>query len=110
MNTFGERLKKLREDKDLSIGDLISELNKRYDTKVSKSMISRYENGQTDPKMEVVRIIADYFKVSLDYLIGLKDEPLTIAAHHDGEDWTEEELQTIETFKAYVRSIRKKEK
>ncbi|MEK5500075.1 helix-turn-helix domain-containing protein [Bacillus sp. FSL M8-0168] len=110
MNTFGERLKKLREDKDLSIGDLISELNKRYDTKVSKSMISRYENGQTDPKMEIVRIIADYFKVSLDYLIGLKEEPLTIAAHHDGEDWTEEELQTIETFKAYVRSIRKKEK
>ncbi|MGL3988138.1 MULTISPECIES: helix-turn-helix domain-containing protein [Bacillus subtilis group] len=110
MSTFGERLKKLREDKDLSIGDLISELNKRYDTKVSKSMISRYENGQTDPKMEVVRIIADYFKVSLDYLIGLKEEPFTIAAHHDGEDWTEEELQTIETFKAYVRSIRKKEK
>lgn len=110
MNTFGERLKKLREDKDLSIGDLISELNKRYDTKVSKSMISRYENGQTDPKMEIVRIIADYFKVSLDYLIGLKEEPLTILAHHDGEDWTEEELQTIETFKAYVRSIRKKEK
>ncbi|TWK40924.1 hypothetical protein CHCC20347_2819 [Bacillus paralicheniformis] len=39
-----------------------------------------------------------------------EEDITTIAAHHDGEDWTEEELQTIETFKAYVRSIRKKEK
>ncbi|CAG5091875.1 Helix-turn-helix domain protein [Thermobacillus xylanilyticus] len=31
----------------------------------------------------------------------------TIAAHHDGEDWTEEELEEIERFKAFVRMKRK---
>jgi len=34
-------------------------------------------------------------------------EPETIAAHHDGEDWTEEELETIEKFKQFVKSQRK---
>lgn len=31
----------------------------------------------------------------------------TIAAHHDGEEWTEEELEDIENFKKYVLSKRK---
>lgn len=31
----------------------------------------------------------------------------TIAAHKDGEEWTEEELKTIEEFKAFVKSQRK---
>ncbi len=31
----------------------------------------------------------------------------TIAAHHDGEDWTEEELREIERFKEFLRSKRK---
>lgn len=32
----------------------------------------------------------------------------TIAAHHEGEEWTEEELDEIERFKAFVKSKRKK--
>lgn len=35
------------------------------------------------------------------------DDIETIAAHHDGEEWTEEELRDIEAFKEYVRSRRK---
>ncbi|WP_019851512.1 helix-turn-helix transcriptional regulator [Desulfitobacterium sp. PCE1] len=31
-------------------------------------------------------------------------EPETIAAHHDGEEWTDEELAEIERFKEFVRS------
>lgn len=34
----------------------------------------------------------------------------TIAAHHDGEDWTEDELKDIEEFKEFVRSRRKKKR
>lgn len=34
----------------------------------------------------------------------------TLAAHHDGEDWTEEELAEIERFKEFLRSKRKKQK
>lgn len=39
------------------------------------------------------------------------DEPETLAAHRDSdsEDWTEEELETIEKFKQFVRSQRKQQ-
>lgn len=71
MNVFGERLKELRGK--LSYEELANKLNNIYDTNISKSMIYRYENG-TDPKMENVRIIADYFNVSADYLLGINNE------------------------------------
>ncbi|SHG82742.1 helix-turn-helix transcriptional regulator [Virgibacillus chiguensis] len=35
--------------------------------------------------------------------------PITIAAHHDGDEWTEEELEEIEKFKEYLRSKRDKQ-
>lgn len=35
-----------------------------------------------------------------------KEEPETIAAHHDGDEWTEEELEEIERFKEFVRMKR----
>lgn len=40
---------------------------------------------------------------------GKAYEPETIAAHHDGEEWTTEELEEIERFKAFVR-LKRKEK
>lgn len=73
MNNFGERLKELRTKRKLSISELSAELNNKYESTISKSMISRYENGQADPKMENVRIIADYFQVSADYLLGISN-------------------------------------
>lgn len=76
MNVFGERLRELRGT--MSIDELVTKLNDTYETSISKSMISRYENGQSDPKMENVRIIADYFKVSSDYLLGITDEKVSI--------------------------------
>lgn len=47
----------------------------------------------------VLEVNAEYF--SDDY------EPKTIAAHHDSEEWTSEELDEIEEFKRYVKSKRK---
>jgi len=34
----------------------------------------------------------------------------TIAAHHDGEDWTEEELEKIGAFKEFVKMRRQQKK
>ncbi|WP_246354637.1 XRE family transcriptional regulator [Paenibacillus phytohabitans] len=36
----------------------------------------------------------------------LKKDTSTIAAHHDGEEWTEEELEEIERFKQFVKMKR----
>lgn len=67
--------------------------------------------GQTsDPKFETVKAICKALDISLAALddYETQQEVLTIAAHHDGEDWTEEELNEIDEFKKFVLSKRDK--
>lgn len=40
---------------------------------------------------------------------SIKHEPKTIAAHHEGDEWTEEELAEIERFKEFIRSKKNSE-
>ena len=67
MKVFCERLKELRLEKELSTVQLAREL------KISDSTITRWENGQRVPSIDNLYIIAKYFKVTADYLIGLED-------------------------------------
>ena len=60
---FPEKLKELRNAKKISLDKMAEELNNQYNTNISKSMISRWEHGKTDPQMKYVRILADYFNV-----------------------------------------------
>ena len=69
---FGERLKELRERAGLSQDALASELNK------SKSLISMYESGKRIPPYETQELIADFFNVGLDYLMGRENVYLTL--------------------------------
>jgi transcriptional regulator with XRE-family HTH domain len=101
-----ERLKKLCDDRKISINDLEKALG------YSKNTLYRLKT-QT-PGADKLQKIADYFNVSTDYLLGrtdvktLPDDDIeTLAAHHEGEDWTEEELEEIERFKEFVRMKRK---
>lgn len=70
---FADRLKQLRKTHGLSQDKLASALNNKYETNVSKSMISRWENSAADPQMMYVRMIADYFNVSAEYILGDSD-------------------------------------
>jgi hypothetical protein len=45
--------------------------------------------------------------VSADDLLGLNEEPATMAAHFDGDEYTEEELNRIKEFAAFVKANRK---
>ncbi|BDH62350.1 transcriptional regulator [Lysinibacillus sp. PLM2] len=71
-----------------------------------------YQWKTRTPGTDKLEKVADYFNVSMDYLLGrtdvkeIPDSVDTIAAHHDGEDWTDEELQEIERFKEFVRMKR----
>lgn len=67
MATFQERLKDLREDKNLSQRQLAKELN------TLQANIQRWEKGTADPSSANVIKIAQYFKVSAGYLLGLED-------------------------------------
>lgn len=104
--TLGKRIKLLRTEKQMTqeeIGEVIG---------VTKYAVSLYESDKSTPNDDIKKKLADFFKVSLDYLMGRANTRSvidTIAAHHDGDDWTEEELESIEQFKEFVRMKREKE-
>ncbi|OHW61686.1 HTH-type transcriptional regulator ImmR [Andreesenia angusta] len=108
MTSFEQRFKELRQERNLTQKKLAEKFF------LNKSSISRYEQGKQVPELELLEKIADFFNVSLDYLLGRTDvrnieEVHIIAAHHDGDEYTEDELQEIENFKKYVLSKRKKD-
>ena len=51
--------------------------------------------------------IADILDTSADELLGINDEPQTIATNFDGDEYTEEELSKIKEFAQFVKSSRK---
>lgn len=74
---IGARLLALREDADLSQSRLGEILN------VSKHAISSYEREKTEPPDAMKIAIANYFHVSVDYLLGLTDNPTTLEHQSD---------------------------
>lgn len=67
-NIFGERLKRLRKEKDIVMEDMAEDLN------TTQATISRYERGKRKPDIVFLNLVADYFDVSTDYLLGKTDE------------------------------------
>ena len=65
------RLKELRKKKGMSQLRLATDLNTTQNT------ISRYETGEREPGIDELIKIADYFNVSVDYLVGRTENPKT---------------------------------
>ncbi|MBR3869389.1 MAG: helix-turn-helix transcriptional regulator [Clostridia bacterium] len=63
------RLKEIRKSKGISQLKLALELNTNQNT------ISRYETGEREPGIAELIKIADYFDVSVDYLLERTDNP-----------------------------------
>ncbi len=66
-NKFKDNLKLLRLEKQLGQVELARELG------VSKGIISLWENGLREPNMFSLITLAKFFKVSIDYLVGLEN-------------------------------------
>lgn len=66
---FRIRLKELRESKGLS------QYSFSRDFGISQSTIGNWESGTRQPKMDVLEKIAEYFNVSVDYLLGRSSDP-----------------------------------
>lgn len=64
---FKERLKELRIEQNLSQGELAKLTN------LNQSTITRYETGERTPNMFGLIALANFFKVSIDYLVGLEN-------------------------------------
>ncbi|MBQ8342476.1 MAG: helix-turn-helix transcriptional regulator [Clostridia bacterium] len=64
---FKERLRELRTEHNLSQLDIAKMLN------MSKMAISHWEKGNSEPCIEQLKILARFFNVSIDYLVGFSD-------------------------------------
>lgn len=63
-----ERIRGLREDRDLKQEDIARVLN------CTQACYSNYENGKRDLPTEVLQALADFYHVSVDYLLGRTNE------------------------------------
>lgn len=66
---FGDKLRWLRTSNGYSMDELAELYNKRFDGRLNKSTLSRYENGLQDPMFTVVRNLAELFNISVDEMI-----------------------------------------
>jgi len=72
---FHQRLCSLRMRNGLKQSELAKELA------VSKSTISAYEKNKVTPSIDIAILLADYFEVSLDYLLCRTAYPKTLTAN-----------------------------
>ncbi|EFM10073.1 transcriptional regulator, XRE family [Paenibacillus curdlanolyticus YK9] len=85
--TFGERLKELREQRNMTQQDVAIAVNK------SRTDIAGYETKGTSPNIETVRRLADLFKVSIDYMFGRTNDPYQLFTRE--EDMSPEQKNVI---------------
>ena len=76
MDIFAQRLKELRKEKELSLDMVVYDINKKYSIEITKSHLSRWENGKNEPSIRYASYLAQYYGVSIDYLIGLTDSKI----------------------------------
>jgi len=68
MKIFGERLKEIRDERGVSMSELARQM------KTSHQNISRWESGEIVPGGETLVKLANFLKVSADYLLGIRND------------------------------------
>ena len=64
MKSFGDRLRELRDQRDISQKELADKLG------VNKQTISQYERDVREPSLDMLSSLCDFFNVSADYILG----------------------------------------
>ncbi|MDE5763522.1 MAG: helix-turn-helix domain-containing protein [Ruminococcus sp.] len=63
-STIQDVLRELRKNKNITQTQLANELH------ISQRAYSHYENGTREPNIELLIDIANYYQISIDYLVG----------------------------------------
>lgn len=109
---FIKNLSILLEERNITQRELAEKID------VTEVTISRYLSGERSPRIEIVNKIANYFKVSVDYLLGRTDikNPSSLQSEIDfhvglskseESTLTEDEKEEIRNFAKFVMSKRK---
>ncbi|WP_242328335.1 helix-turn-helix domain-containing protein [Enterococcus avium] len=77
---FRQRLKKLRSEKGMTLEELANLIG------TTKTTLSRYENGERSPKLQLVGALANYFNVEMAWLSGMENTTNVSAKKHQTSD------------------------
>jgi transcriptional regulator with XRE-family HTH domain len=122
---FGKRFKQLRAETKLKQQDFVDLFNSKYNFNFTRQAISLYETGKRIPEIDALTCFAQFFDVSVDYLLGRTDERnlnketpkldpgiKTIAAHRINpyEDISEEGINKINEYIEMIRIMEQNKK
>ncbi|AOY78145.1 helix-turn-helix domain-containing protein [Clostridium formicaceticum] len=105
---FSHRLKQLRKEKKLTQEDLAIQLNK------TRSTVAGYETERKEPDYDTLKKIAEFFDVSIDYLLGHSDTPHSYSSKNcitetkaryglDNKDLPDEAIKQIEDYIEFIK-------
>lgn len=92
-----DRLIKLRKSLGLTQNDIAKKLN------ITRSTYANYEAGRIKPSYDILIALANFFNVSVDYLVGRMNDPHAISSENNDKDKTfdhQKSAQTIETIQS----------
>ena len=101
-----DKLDLLMRERNINKADLARESGVPYTT-----IDGFYKKGSENAKLSTLKKLCTYFNCTLDYLADddVGDQPTTIAAHKDGENFTPEVLTKIEEYKKLLLAARPKD-
>lgn len=100
-----DKLDLLMKERNINKADLARESGVPYTT-----IDGFYKKGSENAKLSTLKKLCTYFNCTLDYLAddAVNDSPTTIAAHFDGNEYTEDELEDIRAYADFVKNRRNK--
>lgn len=108
---FGDIIKKLRKEQNLTQVDFAAIF------KISNGTIAMWETNKRQPDYDMLTRLADYFNVSVDYLLGREEKSTyTVPENLQGvpvafsgglEDLTQEDLDEVSKFVEFLKSKKK---
>lgn len=101
MGTFSDVLIELRKSKGLTQKDLSKICN------LSPQCISALETGVNKPTGTTLGLLADYFNVSTDFLLGRTDEFGSVVMPGSAPVLSQEETQLLDDYRALTPALKK---
>lgn len=74
MSIFSNNLKWLRNLKGLTLDELSKCVNEQFNVSINKGMLSKWENEKGEPSLQYAIILANFFNVTVDFLIGVNSK------------------------------------
>lgn len=97
------RIKELRQERELTQAQVAKAIG------TSQRNIGRWENGENEPTASFISLLANFFEVTSDYLLGLEDDfgARTAAPMHDGgtPSYSSEERKIIEQYRSLPKQL-----